>query len=483
MSSSTVRATSSPAIKNAPVIGLAEGNGAFNNYHLAACVLAVPYLLKSFLPIVSRGGWKTYLFLLVLSGIPTTVAYWTLISMYGTRKNEKVVLPGKDIEEYITIKDVELKKIYSGKNKIPMQVFHDAYFDGKIEFNGDVLDIMEQRHDWARFTFTPELFKYVFTIFLPEVISHTEEQDLEQVRGHYDRGDDFYEWFLGPRMIYTSGIVTDNTIEQSLETLQDNKLAVVCEKLDLKPTDKLLDIGCGWGTLVAYAAKNYGCDATGVTLAVNQAKFGTDRIAKNGIPSDKARIICSDFRNLPVGKGAYTKIVSLEMAEHVGVRRYSAFLSQVYDLLDDDGIFVFQVAGIRPPWQFEDLVWGLFMNKYVFPGADASCSLGWVINKLEGAGFEIKNVDVLGVHYSATIFRWYKNWLSNKDQVVAKYGDRWFRIWAFFLAYSTIISRQGSASVFQITMHKNLNAFHRIDGVPKHASIHVKPENEPILIE
>jgi cyclopropane fatty-acyl-phospholipid synthase-like methyltransferase len=106
--------------------------------------------------------------------------------------------------------------------------------------------------------------------------------------------------FLGPRMIYTSGIVLDNTIEESLETLQDNKLAVVCNKLDLKPTDRydfcpappflatdrskrLLDVGCGWGTLVAYAAKNYDCDATGVTLAVNQAKFGTERIAKNGV--------------------------------------------------------------------------------------------------------------------------------------------------------------------------------------------------------
>lgn len=84
-------------------------------------------------------------------------------------------------------------------------------------------------------------------------------------------------------MIYTSGIITNPDIEESLETLQDNKLAVVCSKLDLKPEDRLLDIGCGWGTLVAYAAKNYECDATGVTLARNQAKFGTDRIEKNGV--------------------------------------------------------------------------------------------------------------------------------------------------------------------------------------------------------
>jgi len=392
------------------------------------------------------------------------------------------VLPGKNIEEYITIKDPELKKLYKGKEKIPMQLFHDAYFEGKIDFNGDVLEIMEQRHDWAKMCFTWELFKYVFTVFIPSVVIHSQSQDEEQVRGHYDRGDDFYEWFLGPRMVYTSGIILNPDVEETLEQLQDNKLAVVCNKLNIKPTDKLLDIGCGWGTLVAYAAKNFGCDATGVTLARNQTQFGTERIAKNGISSDKARILCCDYREIPTGT-KYNKIVSLEMAEHVGVRRYSQFLSEVYNLLDDDGIFVLQVAGFRPSWQYEDLIWGLFMNKYIFPGADASCSLGWVIGKLESAGFEIKNIDVLGVHYSATIYRWYKNWLSNKDSIIAKYGDRWFRIWSFFLAYSVITSRQGGASVFQITMHKNLNAFHRIEGVANHASIHVQLDKEPLLIE
>ena len=135
------------------------------------------------------------------------------------------------------------------------------------------------------------------------------------------------------------------------------------------------------------------------------------------------------------------------------------------------------------------------MNKYIFPGADASCSLGWVINQVEAAGFEIKNIDVLGVHYSATLYRWYLNWIRNKDKVVKKYGERWYRVWGFFLAYSTIISRcaaplasslgllivccrNGGASVFQITMHKNLNAYPRVYGVPNHASIHVTPRKE-----
>jgi cyclopropane fatty-acyl-phospholipid synthase-like methyltransferase len=174
-------------------------------------------------------------------------------------------------------------------------------------------------------------------------------------------------------MVYTSGIMTSLTEPQTLEQLQDNKLTVVCEKLDLQPSDRLLDIGCGWGTLAAFAHKNYGCEVTGITLGKNQTKFGNERILANGGDPDRARILCLDYRAIPGGPGHYTKIVSLEMAEvsclylrlqlvysplqHVGVRRYDTFLRQVYDLLDDDGVFVFQVAGLRPSWQYEDLIW------------------------------------------------------------------------------------------------------------------------------
>ena len=116
-------------------------------------------------------------------------------------------------------------------------------------------------------------------------------------------------------MIYTSGVVRDVAREETLEELQDNKLTVVCEKLGVVPADRLLDIGCGWGTLAAFAAKNYGCDVTGVTLSKNQAAFGNARIEKNGVDSTRARVLCCDYRDIPVAKGHYTKIVSLEMAE------------------------------------------------------------------------------------------------------------------------------------------------------------------------
>ncbi|CEH16507.1 sphingolipid c9-methyltransferase [Ceraceosorus bombacis] len=457
-----VRLTDYATIANAPLP--AEGNGTFNNLHLGLLVFFTPAILLRVIPFFKASWvpWWLYWILVIVIGAPVTIGYWTFMSIYGPRKNEKVNLPGKPVEEYITIHDAELKRKYHGRNKIPMQPFHDAYFDGKIDIKGDMLDLLEHRLDWSHMHFTPELFKFVFTVLVPDVIRHTEKQDMEQVRDHYDRGDDFYEWFLGPQMIYTSGMISDPRRKETLEELQDNKMAAVCNKLQLQPSDKVLDIGCGWGTLTAFAAKNFGCDVTGVTLAKNQTKFGNERIAKAGLSSDKARVLCMDYRDIPVEKGYYNKIVSLEMAEHVGIRHYSKFLADIHERLDDDGTFLLQVAGLRPTWQYWDLIWGLFMNKYIFRGADASCAIGWVINKLEAAGFEVQSADVLGVHYSATILRWYENWKSNEAKIKAKYGEKLWRIWLYFLASSVIIAREGGSSVFQITSKKNLNATDRV---------------------
>lgn len=133
-SSSTVRVTNFPAIKNAPFP--AEGNGSFDNYALAAAIIIVPYFVKKWIPIVNRGGFKTYLFVALITGMPTAIAYWAVMSHVGKRKNEKLQFPGKPIDEYITFIDPELKEKYGKGNKIPMQVAYDAYFDGKLTFNG-----------------------------------------------------------------------------------------------------------------------------------------------------------------------------------------------------------------------------------------------------------------------------------------------------------------------------------------------------------
>ncbi|KAK7750991.1 Sphingolipid C9-methyltransferase 2 [Diatrype stigma] len=454
-----VRTTNSPAIKNAPLPADASGNDSFSTILLLSLIGGVPLWLSWKV----GGGFKTALFFALFTSAPILASFWIGASIVGPRKNEKVKYPGRPVEHYLTFKDRADQLKYHGKSKIPMETFYEKYFDGEVDFKGDCLETLEYRHDWVSFQFTLGLCKYFLFTFIPEVIMHSRNE--EQVRDHYDRGDDFYGWFLGPRMIYTSGIISDIDSEESLEQIQDNKLAIVCEKIDLQKDESLLDIGCGWGTLARFASVNYGARATGITLGRNQTAWGNKAMRDVDVPEEQSKILCMDYRDIPVPEGGYKKITCLEMAEHVGIRKLGSFFKQVNDMLDDDGVFFLQYAGLRKYWQYEDLIWGLFMNKYVFPGADASTPLGIVIDKLEAAGFEVKGIDTIGVHYSATLWRWYRNWMANRDNVEAKYGKRWFRIWEFFLAWSTIASRQGSATCFQIVLVKNINSTHRVDGI------------------
>ncbi|KAJ5346389.1 hypothetical protein N7541_008871 [Penicillium brevicompactum] len=450
-----------PSIKNAPVPADSPGSDSFSNGLLIALFVIVPWWLARQV----GGGFYTTIFFALFTSVPVLVAFWAVASSVSPRKTEKAKYRGLPVEHYLQFHSEHDRATYRGKSKIPMVVFYEKYFNGEVDFKGDALECLEYRHDWANFKFTSSLFKHFLFGFIPEMLLHTRSQDEEQVRDHYDRGDDFYAWFLGPRMIYTSGVISDINKEETLEELQDNKLAIVCEKIGVKPGDKILDLGCGWGTLAKYASAHYGAHVTGITLGRNQTAWGNKGLRKAGVEESQSRIICSDYRDAPRVDGGYQQITCLEMAEHVGVRHFSSFLSQVYDMLDDNGTFFLQIAGLRKSWQYEDLIWGLFMNKYIFPGADASTPLGFVVDRLEGAGFEIKAVDTIGVHYSATLWRWYRNWMGNRDKVEAKYGKRWFRIWEYFLASSTITSRQGGATCWQLTLVKNINSTHRVEGI------------------
>ncbi|KAB8207516.1 S-adenosyl-L-methionine-dependent methyltransferase [Aspergillus parasiticus] len=463
-----VRTTTSPAIKNAPLPADGAGNDSWSNLLLFSFLIGVPWFISYQL----GGGLYFGIFIAVCTAIPILMAFWTIFSSMSPRMNEKAKLPGRPVEYYLNFHKESDRARYNGKKKIPIEVFYEKYFRGEVEFkNGDCLENLEYRHDWASFSFSWGVFKHFLFGFVPELIVHSRSQDEEQVSGNYDRGDDFYAWFLGPRMIYTSGLIGDINKEESLEQLQDNKLTTVCEKIDLQPGDTMLDIGCGWGTLATFASVHYKAHVTGITLGRNQTKWGNTTLRNAGIPESQSMIHRLDYRDSPRVPGGYKKITSLEMSEHVGVRHFRGFLKQVHDMLDDDGVFFLQYSGLRKYWQYEDLIWGLFMNKYVFPGADASTPLGWVIDQLEGTGFEIKGVDTVGVHYSATLWRWYRNWVANREHVEAKYGPRWYRTWEWFLSWATIVSRQGGATCYQIVLVKNINSTHRVDGIPSQFGI------------
>ncbi|RYE77791.1 MAG: class I SAM-dependent methyltransferase [Myxococcales bacterium] len=361
-----------------------------------------------------------------------------------------------------------------------MSDLYEAYIDGRIDIPADRWKaFFDAREDVVSFRLTESLVKWAFTNLLPEVTIHSRQQDSRIVGEHYNRGNDFFAWFLGEAMVYTSA--SYETPSMSLEDAQYRKIDRACEKLQLKKGESLLDIGCGWGTFVARAARDFGARAHGVTLAREQVAFGTERIAQYGV-TDRATVEVRDYRAVT---GQYDKIVSLEMVEHVGIKNIDVYFEKVNSLLKDDGLFVLQWTGIRKLYNPrnpvstlaamapEDLNWALFMARYIFPGADASLPLSAMLRAAEDAGFEIVEVERMSASYILTLRAWRDLWLSNRTEIVAAYGERWFRLWLFFLHWASLAGETGAGFTYQVTMHKNRRDFDRHQlqfGEPKPSS-------------
>ncbi len=345
------------------------------------------------------------------------------------------------------------KKWEKTKKKIPMETAIEGYINGKLDFkNNDVFKIFESRYELFRFSFTWGHIKSFLKDILGRIWKHTDKENEKDVAGVYNRGNDFYGWFLDDRMLYSSGIFQDQN--DDLKDAQTRKLHKICKMLQMKRNGEHLDLGCGWGALINFASKYYDVKSTGITLSSEQAKFCKEQATKNKI-ENKVKVNIMDAWDIP-SKKKYDTISCVEMSEHIGIKDYQKFMLHVKKLLKDDGIFYLQIAGLRRAWQYEDLVWGLFMGKYIFPGADASCPLAWVIEQVERAGFEVNVVENNGVHYSITIKRWYDNWVKNKEKVIKKYGQWWWRNWSIFLAWSHLIAAQGSSTVYMMSLTKNL---------------------------
>lgn len=367
------------------------------------------------------------------------------------------------LTDFIEVKDNKLTGRYN-KEKARMGHFVEDFINLRIDINTDLMEMLQHKDQLFTYEFTWHHYKFFISRMIPEVIIHSQKQDERIVRDHYDNKNDLFNWFLGPRMIYTSCYF--NEPNETLEEAQDNKMDLIAQKMQLKPGESLLDIGCGWGTLVAHMAKYYGVDATGVTIAQAGVDWGTRQIKEYGVSPDQARLLRMDYRDIPKDK-KYDKITCLEMAEHVGIKYFKKFMKQIYDLLEDDGLFYMQIAGLRERDSLfrgpnmEDLVWGLFMNEYIFSGADASMPLNWDLKRIEKVGFEVHSVENIGIHYAKTIHYWYDNWMSNKEKVLDKYGEKTFRIYAVFLAWSVLIAQQGGSTAYQIVCRKNLNTADR----------------------
>jgi len=264
------------------------------------------------------------------------------------------------------------------------------------------------------------------------------------VAHHYDLSDDLYDLFLDPKRQYSCGYFRNEN--DSLETAQNNKIQHIIKKLNIKPNQKVLDIGCGWGSLAIDIAKSTNCEVTGITLSKNQFDYCKKK-AKELNLENQVTFKLIDYREL---NEKFDRIVSVGMFEHVGRKFYKKFFKKVENLLNDNGISLIHTIGsVNPPRDPHP-----WITKYIFPGGYTP-SLSEVTTPIEKAGLIVSDIEVLKLHYSHTLRHWKENCIKNKAKIIEMFDERFFRMWEFYLAGCEIAFKWGDQVVYQFQLTKN----------------------------
>ncbi|MGL4395756.1 MAG: class I SAM-dependent methyltransferase [Hyphomicrobium sp.] len=274
------------------------------------------------------------------------------------------------------------------------------------------------------------------------------------IQFHYDLSNDFYALFLDPEMVYSCAYYTDwsNGVEQA----QRDKLDMICRKLRLKPGERMLDIGSGWGGLVCHAAQTYGVTAHGCTLSEEQLAFARAKVKRLGL-EDRVTFELIDYSKVT---GTYDKIASIGMYEHIGLKNIPAYMAKVRSLLSDDGLFLNHAISRRAPRHGKGLS-ALRMRpekkaiaKYIFPGGELD-DIGHSITAMEQAGFEVHDVEAWRMHYARTCQLWCERLTARREEAIAFVGEEKYRIWVAYLAGVSLSFSRGTLRLFQTLASKN----------------------------
>lgn len=279
---------------------------------------------------------------------------------------------------------------------------------------------------------------------------HRGEQERESIAYSYDLPAAFYQLFLDPNMQYSCGYFADPG--QDLAAAQRGKLDHVCKKLRLKPGDRLLDVGCGWGGLAVHAAKHYGAEVVGITLAAEQAAWARTAAADAGL-TDRVSVVLTDYRDFK-DPGGFDKAVSVGMGEHVRPENLLGYMATVHDALRPGGAFLYHVVTLRPNTPYP--VWTDFSGKYVFPNG----RLHTLVDGLRvgsAAGFEVRDVENLREHYTLTLRHWCRRLEARRAEAVAMTDEVTYRIYRLYMAAGALGFEGGE-------YHLNQTLFAKPDG-------------------
>jgi cyclopropane-fatty-acyl-phospholipid synthase len=271
------------------------------------------------------------------------------------------------------------------------------------------------------------------------------------IQFHYDLSNEFYALFLDPEMVYSCAYYTDwsNGIEQA----QRDKLEMICRKLRLKPGERMLDIGAGWGGLLCHAATHYGVTAHGITLSEEQLAFARDKAERLGL-ADRVTFELTDYSNL---NGTYDKIASVGMYEHIGLKNIPAYMNKVRSLLSEDGLFLNHAISHRAPKNAKKWLTRpekKAIAKYIFPGGELD-DIGHTVNAMERAGFEVHDVEAWRMHYARTCQLWCERLTARKDEAIRYVGEAKYRIWVAYLAGVSLGFSRGSLRLYQTLASKS----------------------------
>ena len=273
-------------------------------------------------------------------------------------------------------------------------------------------------------------------------VRHSLDRDRRAISHHYDVSNRFYEWLLGPTMAYTCAVYPDDTA--TLEEAQEEKVDLVCRKLDLQPGQRLLDVGCGWGTMVVHAARHYGVQVLGVTLSGQQAEWGQKRIADLGL-GDVAEIRHDDYRN--VTETGFDAISSIGLTEHIGAKNLPAYVEFLAGKVKSHGRFLNHC--ITRAVTYEPQRTTGFINRYVFPDGELEAA-GTLISVIQDHGFEVRHEENFREHYARTCAAWGANLEAHWDEAVAEVGEATARVWRLYLAGSRLGFTQRRIELHQV---------------------------------